>query len=104
MSEGEQRAEDPFRTLRSFHEKQRMDHQGGDQPRTSVSSQSTVEGATGGAGMQYPKPQRVTKKHQNQGNHQQMVPNQQNNYYPDPHNNTAYYLVQFRAKYVESVD
>ena len=88
--EGEQQAEDPFRTLRSFHEKQRMDHQGGNQPRTSVSSQSTVEGATGGAGTQYPKPQRVTKRHQNQGDHQQMVPNQQNNYYPDPHNNTVY--------------
>ena len=80
----------------AFHEKQRVDRQG-DQPRMSVSSQSTVEGATGGAGMQYPKPQRLTKKHQTQGNHQQIVSNQQrgnqsqqNNYYPDPHNNTAY--------------
>ena len=95
--EGEQQVEDPFRTLRSFHEKQRVERQGGDQPRTSISSQSTVEGATGGVGMQCPKPQRLTKKHQTQGNHQQMVPNhqrinqsQQNNYYPDPHNNTAY--------------
>ena len=56
-----------------------------------------VEGAIGGAGMQYPKPQRLTKKHQTQGNPQQMVSNhqrdnqpQQSNYYPGPHNNTAY--------------
>ena len=96
-SEGKQQAEDPFRTLRSFHEKQRVDRQGDDQPRMSVSSQSTVEGAIGGAGMQCPKPQRLTKKHQTQGNSQQMVPDhqrvnqsQQNNYYPDPYNNTAY--------------
>ena len=97
VSENEQQAEDPFRTLRSFHEKQRVDRQGGDQLRMSVSSQSTVEGAIGGADVQYPKPQIQTKKHQTQGNPQQMVSNhqrdnqpQQNNYYPGPHNNTAY--------------
>ena len=88
-------AEDPFRTLRSFHEKQRVERQSEEPPRTSTSSQSTVEGAVGSTGMQYPKPQRLTKKHQ--GSHQHMVPNHQrgnqpqhNNYYPDPHNNTAY--------------
>ena len=33
----EQQIEDPFRTLRSFHEKQRVERQGENQPRTSVS-------------------------------------------------------------------
>ena len=65
--EGGQQTEDPFRTLRSFHEKQRVERQGGDQPRVSVSSHSTLEGAVG-VETQYPKPQRQTKKHQSQGN------------------------------------
>ena len=95
--ENKQQTEDPFRTLRSFHEKQRVDRQGGDQPRMSVSSHSTMEGAVGGAETQYPKPQRQTKKHQTQEDSRQMMPNhqgnnqpQQNNYYQDPHNTTAY--------------
>ena len=95
--ESEQQTEDPFRTLRSFHEKQRVERQGGDQPRMSVSSHSTMEGAVGGAEMQYPKPQRQTKKHQNQGNSRQMMPNHQgnnqplqSNYYQGPHNTTTY--------------
>ena len=97
LPENEQQTEDPFRTLRSFHEKQRVDRQGGDQPRMSVSSHSTMEGAVGGVETQYPKPQRQTKKHQTQGDSQQMMSNQQgnnqpqpNNYYQDPHNTTAY--------------
>ena len=47
--ESEQQTEDPFRTLQSFHEKQRGERQGGEQPRMSVSSHSTMEGAVGGA-------------------------------------------------------
>ena len=96
--ESEQQTEDPFRTLRSFHEKQRVECQGGDQPQMSVSSHSTIEGAVGGATeMQYPKPQRQTKKHQNQCNSRQMMLNYQgnnqppqSNYYQGPHNTTAY--------------
>ena len=97
LFENEQQAEDPFRTLRSFHEKQREERQGEDQPRMSVSSHSTLEGAVGGTVAQYPKPQRQTQKHQTQGGSQQMMSNQQgnnqpqpNNYYQDPHNTTAY--------------
>ena len=60
----EQQSEDPFRTLRSFHEKQRVERQGENPPRMSVSSHSMLKGAVGGAEAQYPKPQRVTKKHQ----------------------------------------
>ena len=80
-----------------------MERQGGEQPRMSVSSHSTMEGAVGGAvgsagtETQYPKPQRQTKKHQNQGNFRQMMPNHQgnnqplqSNYYQGPHNTTTY--------------
>ena len=94
--ESEQQTEDPFRTLRSFHEKQRVERQVGNQPRMSVSSHSTIEGAVGGAETQYPKPQRQTKKHQNQGNPRQMMPPQgnnqppQSNYHQGPHNTTTY--------------
>ena len=58
----EQQTEDPFRSLRSFHEKQRMGRQGGNQQCLSVSSHSTLEGAVGGAEPNYPKPQRMNKK------------------------------------------
>ena len=48
LFESEQQADDPFRTLRSFHEKQREERQGENQPRMSTSSHSTLEGAVGG--------------------------------------------------------
>ena len=93
----EQHTEDPFRTLRSFHEKQRMERQRKNQPRMSVSSHSTMEGAVGGIEVQYPKPQRQTKKHQLQGKPQQTMSNhqrnnqpQQSNYHQGPHNTTTY--------------
>ena len=92
-----QQVEDPFRTLRSFHEKQRLERQGENQPRTSTSSQSTLEGAAGTTSVQNPKTQRITKKHQTQGgqpqeasHHQKTNQPQLNNYYPDSQNNTAY--------------
>ena len=95
--ENEQQTEDPFRTLRSFHEKQRVERQGDDQPRMSVSSHSTLEGAVGGTVTQYPKPQRQTQKNQNQGISQQKVPKHQgnsqpsqSNFYHGPHNTTTY--------------
>ena len=44
-----QQTEDPFRSLRSFHEKQRKENQGENRQRPSVSSQSTLEGVAGGA-------------------------------------------------------
>ena len=80
--ECEQHTEDPFRTLRSFHEKQREERQGDNQTRMSVSSHLTVEGAIGGTETQYPKPQRQTKKHQTQGDSRQMMPNHQGNDQP----------------------
>ena len=95
--ENEQQTDDPYRTLRSFHEKQRVERQGDDQPRMSVSSHSTLEGAVGGAVTQYPKPQRQTQKNQNQGSSQQRMPKHQgnnqppqSNYYHGPHNTTTY--------------
>ena len=61
----EQQTEDPFRTLRSFHEKQRGERQWENTHHTSVTLHSIFEGAVGGVGAN-PKPQRVTKKHQPQ--------------------------------------
>ena len=52
----EQQMEDPFRTLRSFHEKQRVERQWENTQHTSVSLHSTFEGAVGGVGMNHPKP------------------------------------------------
>ena len=97
LFESEQQADDPFRTLRSFHEKQREERQGENQPRTSTSSHSTLEGAAGGTVLQHPKPQRQTHKNQNQGKFQQKITQQQgnnqpsqNNFYQGPHNTTTY--------------
>ena len=52
---GEQQNEDPFRTLRSFHEKQRGERQQENSHHTSVTLHSIFEGAVGGTGMN-PKP------------------------------------------------
>ena len=49
-------SEDPFRTLKSFHEKQRMGRQGENPQHPSVSSHSTLEGAVGGNEPDNPKP------------------------------------------------
>ena len=93
----EQQTEDPFRTLRSFHEKQRVEHQWENTHHTSVSLHSTFEGAVGGIGMKHPKPQRVTKKHQPQDQPQTATQSQQeinhsrqDNYLQGPHNTTTY--------------
>ena len=69
---GEQQNEDPFRTLRSFHKRQRGERQWENSHHTSVTLHSIVEGAVGGAGMN-PKPQRVTKKNQPQDQPQTMT-------------------------------
>ena len=89
--------EDPFRMLRSFHEKQRIEHQEGNPARMSVSSHSMLEGAVGGVETQYLKPQRQTKKHQPQGKPPQVMLKQQANnqpqqssYFQGPHNTTTY--------------
>ena len=60
----EPQPEDPFRTLRSFHEKQRGERQQSNTHHTLASLHSTLEGAVGGVGVDHPKPQRMTKKHQ----------------------------------------
>ena len=93
----EQQTEDPFRSLRSFHEKQRVECQGENPPRTSVSSHSTLEGAVGGVGTNYPKPQRVIKKHHPQGQSKTVIRNQQENnhlqqdsYFQGPHKYCKY--------------
>ena len=72
----EQQNEDPFRTLRSFHEKQRGERQWENSHHTSVTLHSIFEGAVGGVGMN-PKPQRVTKKNQPQDEPQTMTKSQQ---------------------------
>ena len=76
--EVEQETEDPFRTLRSFHEKQRGERQGEDRARTSVTSHSTLEGAVGGTVTQYPKPQRQTQKNIKGGSQYKTVKHQGN--------------------------
>ena len=60
--DAEPQTEDPFRSLRSFHEKQRMGRQGENPQHPLVSSHSTLEGAVGGDEPNYPRPQRVNKK------------------------------------------
>ena len=92
----EQQAEDPFRTLRSFHEKQRGERQQNNTHHTSVTLHSTFEGAVGGVGVDHPKPQRTTKKHQQHDQPQGTMPSQeinhprQDNYLQGPHNTTTY--------------
>ena len=96
VPEVEQETEDPFRTLRSFHEKQREERQGEDRARMSVASHSTLEGAVGGTVTQYPKPQRQTQKNIKGGSQYKTVKHQennqppQNNFYQGPHDTTAY--------------
>ena len=58
----EPQTEDPFRSLRSFHDKQHMGRQGENPQHPSVSSHSTLAGAVGGDEPNYPKPQRMNKK------------------------------------------
>ena len=90
----EQQVEDPFRTLRSFHEKQRGERQ---QNNThQITLHSTFEGAVGGVGADQPKPQRVTKRHQQQDQPQDRMQNQeinhsrQDNYMQGSQNTTTY--------------
>ena len=88
--------EDPFRTLRSFHEKQRGERQQNNTHQTSITLHSTFEGAVGGVGADQPKPQRVTKRHQQQDQPQDRMQNQeinhsrQDNYMQEPQNTTTY--------------
>ena len=93
----EQQAEDPFRTLRSFHEKQRGECQWNNTHHTSVTLHSTFEGAVGGVGVNHPKPQRLTKKHQPHDQPRPVTQSQQeinhprqDNYLLGPHNTTTY--------------
>ena len=93
----EQQTEDPFRTLRSFHEKQREERQWENTHHTLVSLHSTFEGAVGGVGVNHPKPQRVTKKYPPQDQPQTVTQSQQeinhpgqDNYLQGPHNTTTY--------------
>ena len=73
----EQQVEDPFRTLRSFHEKQRGDRQQNDTHQTSITLHSMLEGAVGGVRTDQPKPQRITRRHQQQGQPQNRIQNQE---------------------------
>ena len=103
----EQQTEDPFRTLRSFHEKQRVERQGEDQPRMSVSSHSTMEGAIGGIEMQYPKPQRQIKKHQQTMSNTRETISHNKVTIIKAHTTqppTWIYLVHYRARFVGDVD
>ena len=92
----DQQAEDPFRTLRSFHEKQRGERQQNDTHQTSITLHSMFEGAVGGVRTDQPKPQRITKRHQQQGQPQDRIQNQeinhlrQENYMQGPQNTTTY--------------
>ena len=93
----EQQTENPFRTLRSFHEKQRGECQWENTHHTSESLHSTFEGAVGGVGVNHQKPQRITKKHQSQDQPQTVMQSQQeinhsrqDNYLQGPHNTTTY--------------
>ena len=98
-------SEDPFRTIRDLHERQRSEQQEvnqlENQPQTPISSQLATEGAVGEVGAQPPKPQRQTKKHKAQGQGQvaqqqgntiqaENTIQHQNSYYQGPHNTTAY--------------
>ena len=92
----EPQAEDPFRTLRSFHEKQRGERQQNNTHHTLVSLHSKFEGAVGGVGVDQPKPQRTTRKHQQHDQPQGKMQSQeinwprQDNYLQEPHNATTY--------------
>ena len=98
----EPQTEDPFRSLRSFHEKQRMERQGENPQHPLVSSHSTLEGAVGGDEPNYPRSQRVNKKNRqtNVGNPtQSQVPYQvrkeqeapqSDSYFQGMHNTTMY--------------
>ena len=90
----EPQSEDPFRTLRSFHEKQRGERQQNSTHHTGVSLHSTFEGATGGVGVDHPKPQRITKKHQQQDQPRTMQSQEnyprQDNQLQGLHNTTTY--------------
>ena len=88
-------------SLRILHEQQRAEKQWSEPPRQLTSSHSTVEGAVGGVGVNYPKPQRQNRKqHQNKKypTQQQEISQiqreqsllQQNSYFPGPHNTTTY--------------
>ena len=61
-NEQTEQTEDLFRSVRSFHEKQRKEKLEKDRQLSSVSSQSTPEGAVGGAKENYPKPQRMNAR------------------------------------------
>ena len=74
----EPQPEDPFRTLRSFHEKQRGERQQNNAHHTLVSLHSTLEGAVGGVGVDHPKPQRMTKKHQQHDQTRRAMQTQEN--------------------------
>ena len=61
-NEQAEQTEDPFRSVRSFHEKQCKEKLEENRQLPSVSSQSTPEGAVGGAKENYPKPQRMNTR------------------------------------------
>ena len=98
----EPQTEDPFRSLRNFHEKQCMGQQGENPQHPLVSSHLTLEGAVGGDEPNYPRSQRVNKKNRqtNVGNPtQSQVPyqvrkeqeaHQPDGYYQGMHNTTMY--------------
>ena len=74
-----------------------MECQGENTRHPSVTSHSTMEGAVGGTGVNLPKSQRMTKKHQSQGQPQEVIQSQresnslqQDNYFQGPHNTTTY--------------
>ena len=101
-NEQAEQTEDPFRSVRSFHEKQRKEKLEENRQLSSVSSQSTPEGAVGGAKENYPKPQRMnTRMRQTDVSdiNQKQVPHkfrkEQETPHPDSylrekHNSTAY--------------
>ena len=99
---GEPQTEDPFRSLRSFHEKQCIGRQGENSQHPLVLSHSTLEGAVGADQPNYPRPQRANRKNQqtNVGNPtQSQVPYQvrkeqeapqPDSYFQGMHNATMY--------------
>ena len=91
----EPQSEDPFRTLRSFHKKQRGEQQQSNTHHTLASLHSTLEGAVGGVGVDHPKPQRMTKKHQQHDQPRGTMQTQENyprqdNQLQGLHNTTTY--------------
>ena len=103
LNEPVQQIEDPFQTLRSFYEKQRMGRQQNNS-RPSVSSYSMLEGAVGGVDTHstgHPQPKTTTKKNQQDSKQQKAmqpqefgnVPNNrvhQDDYFQGSHNTTTY--------------